>query len=78
MIPLLLQQQRQDADYKQVYPFSSARKRMSCLIRRPDGKLRLYMKGAAELMLDLCDRQLTKDGNVVVCALCWKTEQHCP
>jgi magnesium-transporting ATPase (P-type) len=40
---------------------------MSSLVRMSNGKMRLYMKGAAEMMLELCDRQLTKDNEVVVC-----------
>lgn len=41
----------------------------STLIRLKNGKMRLYVKGAAELMLELCDRQLTKDGKEIVCFL---------
>ncbi|EER09514.1 plasma membrane calcium-transporting ATPase, putative [Perkinsus marinus ATCC 50983] len=35
-------------------PFSSARKRSSVVVRTKDGKYRMYMKGASEIILDLC------------------------
>ncbi|KAF4726889.1 hypothetical protein FOZ63_016677, partial [Perkinsus olseni] len=35
-------------------PFSSARKRSSVVVRTKEGKYRMYMKGASEIILDLC------------------------
>ena len=51
-------------DYKQ-YPFSSAKKRMTTVARRSDGKYWAYIKGASENVLSQCDRYLDKDGTVV-------------
>lgn len=34
--------------------FSSDRKRMSTVIRMPNGKLFVYMKGASEYTIELC------------------------
>ncbi|KAI3661475.1 hypothetical protein MP638_007205 [Amoeboaphelidium occidentale] len=46
----------------QVYPFSSARKSMSTVIKKyfPDGSMvyRVYTKGASEIILDFCDKVL--------------------
>jgi Ca2+-transporting ATPase len=38
----------------EVYGFSSERKMASVLVKRPGGKLRLYNKGAAEMVLSRC------------------------
>eukprot|EP00753_Platysulcus_tardus_P006997 PLAT14760.1.p2 GENE.PLAT14760.1~~PLAT14760.1.p2 ORF type:complete len:1060 (-),score=639.07 PLAT14760.1:215-3394(-) len=46
-----------------LYSFSSARKRMSVLVRLPDGRLRLYVKGASEIVLGLCQQQTLADGS---------------
>jgi len=37
-------------------PFDSRRKRMSTIHRLPDGSYEAYIKGAPDLMLELCDR----------------------
>ncbi len=37
-------------------PFDSKRKRMSTVNRLPDGSYEAYIKGAPDIMLDLCDR----------------------
>ena len=47
-----------------LFPFHSARKRSSCLLRLPNGKFRLYVKGAPEMVIRLCDAMATPDGNV--------------
>ena len=45
------------------FPFHSNRKRSSCLVRLSNGKYRLYVKGAPEMVLRLCDRlQYSVDG----------------
>jgi len=54
---------RKDSVIEKLYPFSSSKKRMSTLIKTDDGH-RLYVKGAAEVVLDFCDQYLTKDGEV--------------
>ena len=41
-----------------MYPFHSNRKRSSCLVRLPNGKYRLYTKGAPEMVLRICNRLL--------------------
>lgn len=47
---------------RQMYTFSSDRKRMSTIIRLPDGRFRLFCKGAGEIVLGLCNRVSTPDG----------------
>ena len=46
--------------------FSSARKRMSTVIKHPekDGAYRLLVKGASEMVLQLCTHMVKKDGKV--------------
>lgn len=44
---------RDDLPIDQLYPFSSARKRMSVLVKSDDG-FRLYSKGASEIIVSLC------------------------
>eukprot|EP01134_Creolimax_fragrantissima_P008573 CFRG8573T1 len=57
---------RNSSHYEAVFPFSSMRKRMSCLIKdNNDGSLRLHCKGAAELVLGMCDSQLNEHGDTV-------------
>uniref|UniRef100_A0A6B2KZE6 P-type Ca(2+) transporter n=1 Tax=Arcella intermedia TaxID=1963864 RepID=A0A6B2KZE6_9EUKA len=50
-------------EYQRVmkWPFSSARKRMSSVIKEKDG-YRLYTKGASEMVLNLCKYELKSDG----------------
>ncbi|KYR00515.1 P-type ATPase [Tieghemostelium lacteum] len=47
----------------QLFPFSSARKRMSCLVQQGTVN-RLYSKGASEIILGQCDRFLNQQGQV--------------
>ncbi|KNC83376.1 calcium-translocating P-type ATPase, PMCA-type [Sphaeroforma arctica JP610] len=56
---------RRSVDQKAIFPFSSARKRMSSLVKQPSGVLRLHCKGAAELILDMCDTYINAKGDVV-------------
>ncbi|HBY95793.1 MAG TPA: calcium-translocating P-type ATPase, SERCA-type [Chloroflexi bacterium] len=39
-------------------PFDSERKRMSMIVRRPNGRYRLYVKGAPDVILNLCTHYL--------------------
>ena len=53
---------------KQLYAFSSARKRMSVIVAQPDNKpkpFRIYTKGASEMVLQLCTHVLNTAGEVV-------------
>ena len=45
-------------------PFSSERRRMSVLVREPDGAIRQYVKGSPETVVELSDRRLVS-GRVV-------------
>ena len=44
------------------FPFHSNRKRASVLVRLADGKYRLYVKGAPEMVIRLCDAVLLPNG----------------
>ena len=49
-------------DVAQMYGFSSAKKMASVMLKLPDG-LRLYNKGAAEMVLDQCIKFVDADGS---------------
>ena len=44
------------------FPFHSNRKRSSLVVRLPDGRYRLLVKGAPEMVIRLCDDVLLPDG----------------
>eukprot|EP01132_Coremiostelium_polycephalum_P001126 gene1126-1431_t len=46
----------------QLYPFSSARKRMSVLVVQSESSLRLFSKGASEIILGMCDTYIDNAG----------------
>jgi Ca2+ transporting ATPase len=48
-----------------VYTFNSVRKNMSTVIRRPDGIIRMYTKGASEIVLKKCKTNLNRNGDIV-------------
>jgi len=50
---------------KKLFPFSSDRKRMSVIIGTPQGALRLYCKGASEVVLADCTFQLGPGGQKI-------------
>ena len=47
---------RDAAETLQVFPFSSERKAMGAIVRLPDGRARLYVKGVNEVLSTLCTR----------------------
>ncbi|KAF8606411.1 calcium-translocating P-type ATPase [Ceratobasidium sp. AG-I] len=49
---------RAGADVVQMIPFSSERKAMGVVVRTANGKWRLYLKGASEIMTKLCTRHV--------------------
>jgi Ca2+-transporting ATPase len=50
--------------YKQ-YPFSSAKKRMTTMVKgEVDGKVNVYIKGASESILAACDRYVDSEGHI--------------
>eukprot|EP00301_Raphidiophrys_heterophryoidea_P006737 c12693_g2_i1.p1 GENE.c12693_g2_i1~~c12693_g2_i1.p1 ORF type:complete len:1048 (-),score=306.87 c12693_g2_i1:242-3316(-) len=53
-----------DFKYVHLHTFSSARKRMSCVIKK-NNKYRILTKGASEVVLGLCSHVLTENGSVV-------------
>jgi Ca2+-transporting ATPase len=59
---------RQSKEVYKLYPFASARKSMSTLIKtaRPNGDscVRLHTKGASEIVLGMCGRFMKADGSV--------------
>lgn len=51
-----LSEERSNADVVQLVPFDSGRKCMATVTRLSDGKYRMFVKGASELMLGRCQR----------------------
>jgi Ca2+ transporting ATPase len=51
-----------DFEYVAMHTFSSARKRMSCVIKKDDG-YRVLVKGASEVVLGLCSNIMIDDGS---------------
>ncbi|KAG0300798.1 hypothetical protein BGZ98_008860, partial [Dissophora globulifera] len=51
-----------------VYPFSSAKKTMSCVVEVPEGqgpeKYRLFVKGASEIVLRSCTHYVDDEGHI--------------
>ena len=56
-----LSQQRSNASIGQLIPFDSARKCMGAVVRQPDGTYRLFVKGAAEIMLSKATSAISED-----------------
>lgn len=48
-----------------VEPFNSNKKKMSVLVSVPGGKNRAFCKGAAEIVLGLCDKVMDEEGTCV-------------
>lgn len=57
--------QHQDCTKLKVEPFSSVKKMMSVLVSLPGGGVRAFYKGASEIILQMCDKIIDSDGNVV-------------
>ncbi|KAM0052180.1 putative P-type Ca(2+) transporter [Helianthus debilis subsp. tardiflorus] len=48
-----------------VEPFNSVKKKMSVLVALSNGKLRAFCKGASEIILNMCDKIINEDGEIV-------------
>ncbi|CAF1326093.1 unnamed protein product [Rotaria sordida] len=48
-----------------VYTFNSVRKNMSTVIQRPDSTIRMYTKGASEIVLKKCKTILNRNGEIM-------------
>ncbi|CAF3674890.1 unnamed protein product [Rotaria sp. Silwood1] len=48
-----------------IYPFNSIRKNMSTIIRRSNSTIRMYTKGASEIVLKKCKTILNQNGDIV-------------
>lgn len=51
-----LNEERSNANITQLIPFDSSRKCMATVVEMQDGRFRMFVKGASELMLDKCQR----------------------
>eukprot|EP00743_Colponemidia_sp_Colp-15_P000130 GILK01000149.1.p1 GENE.GILK01000149.1~~GILK01000149.1.p1 ORF type:complete len:1077 (+),score=234.49 GILK01000149.1:103-3333(+) len=57
------EQIREKYAIEHVYSFSSARKRMSTVVKLADGRFRVFVKGASEIVLDQCTEVLDAHGH---------------
>lgn len=48
-----------------IEPFNSVKKKMSVLVGNPCGGSRAFLKGAPEIVLEMCDRIVGKEGELV-------------
>ena len=51
-------------DGDKLFSFNSTKKRSTCVVRRPDGSVRMYVKGASEQILKDCSYYTKADGTV--------------
>jgi magnesium-transporting ATPase (P-type) len=58
---------RKEENVLHVIPFNSLRKKASTVVRHPDDPnlVRVFCKGAPEIVIDSCERVYTADGSVV-------------
>ncbi len=47
-----------------LFSFNSVKKRSTCIVKRPDGSIRLFCKGASEQIIQDCSFYTTNNGNV--------------
>ncbi|KAJ7972189.1 Calcium-transporting ATPase [Quillaja saponaria] len=57
--------QRKEYKILKVEPFNSVRKKMSVLVALPDGGLRVFCKGASEIVLKMCNKIIDNNGEPV-------------
>ncbi|KAJ7976747.1 Calcium-transporting ATPase [Quillaja saponaria] len=57
--------QRQEYKIIKVEPFNSVRKKMSVFVALPDGGVRIFCKGASEIILKMCDKIIDSNGEAV-------------
>ncbi|TPX18076.1 uncharacterized protein E0L32_011846 [Thyridium curvatum] len=67
-------EERSNAKILQLIPFDSGRKCMGVVVALPDGKARLYVKGASEIMVEYCT-QILRDPSKDISA-CQMTEEN--
>lgn len=54
-----ISEERANSEIVQMVPFDSGRKCMAVIIRMPDGKFRMLVKGASEILISKCTRIIT-------------------
>lgn len=54
-----ISEERANSEIVQMIPFDSGRKCMAVVIRLPDGKYRMLVKGASEILISKCTRIIT-------------------
>jgi Ca2+-transporting ATPase len=48
-----------------VEPFNSVKKKMAVLVSLPGGTYRWFCKGASEIIVEMCDKVIDQDGDVI-------------
>lgn len=54
-----ISEERANSEIVQMVPFDSGRKCMAVIVRLPDGKYRMLVKGASEILISKCTRIIT-------------------
>lgn len=62
---VLLERAKQPGFIVFKVPFDSVRKRQTTVVRFDDGTIRVYVKGAPDILITKCDRIYNSDGQVV-------------
>jgi len=60
--------ERTSCPFKKRFPFESVRKRMSCVNTLPDGKQRIFVKGAPKEILELADKVIVGENIIELTA----------
>ncbi|CAF1068097.1 unnamed protein product [Rotaria sp. Silwood1] len=60
-----IRQRYTEEKFVHVYTFNSVRKSMSTVIQRPDSIVRMYTKGASEIVLKKCKTILNRNGEII-------------
>jgi magnesium-transporting ATPase (P-type) len=58
----MLETKKEESFIELQIPFNSNRKRQTTAVRHKNGKIRVYVKGAPEIVIERCSRTLNKQG----------------
>lgn len=58
-------EERSDANIVQLFPFDSGRKCMGVVLKTADGRYRMFVKGASEIVLQACSRVVTPESTAL-------------
>jgi P-type Ca2+ transporter type 2C len=71
-----LSEERHNADFVMQIPFSHQEKFMATVVRLPNGLFRIYVKGAAEIVLGKCTKTIENEVGVITSLVDLVAEDH--